>query len=277
MRPLVSTAELGGLVKDLQPAVADFAEFTDGQLDFAADPGRLQPLPARGDPADPGAAHRRRRAVDRPARTTRSSSRRWSRSSGESQNFDGNGSYVRIQAGGGQFPVQTPSVGPGGPLHSNASEQPLGTRPAKGPKPPYKPQRQVPHQPGARPERRGDRGRPVKRQIKKHAPIFVAIIVLFITVGWASPATSCRTSASTCRPGCPCSAPTSTRVNAELPTGAGGRPGSGPDGQHRRRQDRRGRVGDARGRQGRRRDADQGRVPPDLQGRHRCCCGRRPA
>jgi phospholipid/cholesterol/gamma-HCH transport system substrate-binding protein len=58
---------------------------------------------------------------------------------GESQNFDGNGSYVRIQAGGGQFPVQTPSVGPGGPLHSNASEQPLGTRPAKGPKPPYKP------------------------------------------------------------------------------------------------------------------------------------------
>ena len=45
---------------------------------------------------------------------------------GESQNFDGNGSYVRIQ-GGGAYPVQTPPVGIGGPLHSSASEQPLGT------------------------------------------------------------------------------------------------------------------------------------------------------
>ena len=57
---------------------------------------------------------------------------------GEAQNFDGNGSYVRIQAGGAN-PVQTPSVGPGGPLHASASQQPLGTRPAKSARAPYKP------------------------------------------------------------------------------------------------------------------------------------------
>ena len=33
-RALLSPAELQGLVDDLQPAVADFAEFTDGQIDF---------------------------------------------------------------------------------------------------------------------------------------------------------------------------------------------------------------------------------------------------
>jgi hypothetical protein len=58
---------------------------------------------------------------------------------GESQNFDGNGHYVRIQAGG-PYAVQTPSLPePTGPLHASASQQPLGTRPAKSPKPPYKP------------------------------------------------------------------------------------------------------------------------------------------
>ena len=39
---------------------------------------------------------------------------------GETQNFDGNGGYVRIGAGGATGPVQTPSVGPGGPLHASA-------------------------------------------------------------------------------------------------------------------------------------------------------------
>jgi hypothetical protein len=58
---------------------------------------------------------------------------------GEAQNFDGNGGYVRIGAGGAT-PVQTPSVGPGGPLHASAPQQPLGTRPAKSARPPYKPE-----------------------------------------------------------------------------------------------------------------------------------------
>jgi hypothetical protein len=138
VRPLLSSAELGGLVKDLQPAVADFAEFTDGQLNLLPildDFNRCQLeviLPTQEQRIDDGALSTGLRNYEEFFQTMVSLS-------GESQNFDGNGSYVRIQAGGGQFPVQTPSVGPGGPFHSNASEQPLGTRPAKGPKPPYKP------------------------------------------------------------------------------------------------------------------------------------------
>jgi hypothetical protein len=62
--------------------------------------------------------------------------------SGESQNFDGNGSYTRFQTGGGP---QTLSTGPTGvtnfanpPLFGNPAIQPLGTRPARpAKKPPY--------------------------------------------------------------------------------------------------------------------------------------------
>jgi phospholipid/cholesterol/gamma-HCH transport system substrate-binding protein len=138
VRPLLSDAELGGLVRDLRPAVAGFAEFTDGQLDLLPvldDFNRCQLeviLPTLEQRIDDGALSTGLRNYEEFFQTMVSLA-------GESQNFDGNGSYVRIQAGGGQFPVQTPPVGPGGPLHSNASEQPLGTRPAKGPKPPYKP------------------------------------------------------------------------------------------------------------------------------------------
>lgn len=137
-RALLSPAELQGLVDDLQPAVSDFAQFTDGQLDLLPvldDFNRCQLeviLPTQEQRIDDGALSTGLRNYEEFFQTMVSLA-------GESQNFDGNGSYVRIQAGGGQFPVQTPSVGPGGPLHSSASEQPLGTRPAKGPKPPYRP------------------------------------------------------------------------------------------------------------------------------------------
>ena len=65
---------------------------------------------------------------------------------GESQNFDGNGSYTRFQPGGGAYPVQTASRQRRWrrPLFGNASSPPLGTRPARpARKPPYKPQRGV--------------------------------------------------------------------------------------------------------------------------------------
>ncbi len=60
---------------------------------------------------------------------------------GESQNFDGNGPYVRFQTGGGD---QSISTGTGGsltePLFANTSSSPLGTRPAfPGKRPPYRP------------------------------------------------------------------------------------------------------------------------------------------
>jgi ABC-type transporter Mla subunit MlaD len=138
-RALVSPAELQGLLDDLKPAVSDFAAFTDGQLDFLPvldDFNRCQLetiLPTQEQRIDDGPLSTGLRNYEEFFQTMVSLA-------GESQNFDGNGSYVRIQAGGGPFPVETPSVGPGGPLHSAATEQPLGTRPAKGPKPPYKPE-----------------------------------------------------------------------------------------------------------------------------------------
>jgi phospholipid/cholesterol/gamma-HCH transport system substrate-binding protein len=59
---------------------------------------------------------------------------------GESQNFDGNGSYTRFMSGGGAFPVQTQQVQQqGSPLFGSATSPPVGTRPARGGKPPYKP------------------------------------------------------------------------------------------------------------------------------------------
>jgi phospholipid/cholesterol/gamma-HCH transport system substrate-binding protein len=61
---------------------------------------------------------------------------------GESQNFDGNGSYVRFQTGGGPILTSAPQPGGGfenGTVYGNTIEPPIGTRPAQGPKPAYKP------------------------------------------------------------------------------------------------------------------------------------------
>jgi ABC-type transporter Mla subunit MlaD len=55
---------------------------------------------------------------------------------GASQNFDGNGRYVRSSAGGGSIQVQTRSLPQIGPLYANAVLQPLGTRPAFAGSPP---------------------------------------------------------------------------------------------------------------------------------------------
>jgi phospholipid/cholesterol/gamma-HCH transport system substrate-binding protein len=60
---------------------------------------------------------------------------------GESQNFDGNGQYLRLQAGGGPELVQ--SANPGGSfqqtkLFGNTIESPGGVQPALSTKPPYR-------------------------------------------------------------------------------------------------------------------------------------------
>lgn len=47
-----------------------------------------------------------------------------------SQNFDGNGRYMRASTGGGSDRVATASLGSNGPLYGNAVLPPLGTRPA---------------------------------------------------------------------------------------------------------------------------------------------------
>ncbi|MGZ5336907.1 MAG: MlaD family protein [Solirubrobacterales bacterium] len=60
---------------------------------------------------------------------------------GESQNFDGNGPYLRFQTGGG--PVLAKSANPGGgagndAYYGNTISAPLGTQPVLGGKPPFK-------------------------------------------------------------------------------------------------------------------------------------------
>ena len=55
---------------------------------------------------------------------------------GASQNFDGNGRYVRASAGGGSQLVQTATLPVNGSLYGNAVLAPLGTRPAFAKKPP---------------------------------------------------------------------------------------------------------------------------------------------
>jgi phospholipid/cholesterol/gamma-HCH transport system substrate-binding protein len=134
-RPLLSKPELQGLVDILQPAVRDFATFTDGTVDFlpVVDAfNRCQyevVLPTGEQRIQDGGLTTGLRNYEELFQGLVSLA-------GESQNFDGNGSYVRFQSGGGGYPVQTQSVGPLGPLFANATAPPLGTRPAKTAKPP---------------------------------------------------------------------------------------------------------------------------------------------
>ncbi len=132
----MSSRELGGLVGDLQPSIRDLAKFTDGTIQFLPQADRLNQcftkniLPT-GDTV-----------IQDGSRTTGVSVQdeffqALVGLSGESQNFDGNGSYTRFQAGGGNT-VSTGSVGGGPKLFGNASRPPLGTKPARpGKKPPF--------------------------------------------------------------------------------------------------------------------------------------------
>jgi phospholipid/cholesterol/gamma-HCH transport system substrate-binding protein len=137
-RALFSQEELGGLVKILRPTVPDLAAFVEGQNQFLPQLdlfNRCQlevVLPAGDQRIQDGNLSTGLRNYEEFFQTLVNLS-------GESQNFDGNGSYIRTQPGGGPFRVQTQPVGRLGPLHANASFQPLGTRPAKSSKPPYKP------------------------------------------------------------------------------------------------------------------------------------------
>ena len=136
-RALLSPAELQGLVDDLRPAVDDFARFTDGQIQLLPQLdlfNRCQlrvVLPTQEQRIEDGPLSTGLRNYEEFFQVLVSLT-------GESQNFDGNGSYARVQSGGGGFPVQTPQVGIS-PLHGTASAPPLGTRPARGPRPPYRP------------------------------------------------------------------------------------------------------------------------------------------
>ena len=136
-RALLSPDELQGLVDDLQPAIADFAQFVDGQVDLLPvfdDFNRCQyetVLPSGETVIQDG-------TLTNGLQNYKEIFQTFQGLLGPGQNFNGNGVYTRFQTGGGAYPVQTEVVG-GSPRFGNAAAAPLGTRPARGPKPPYRP------------------------------------------------------------------------------------------------------------------------------------------
>jgi ABC-type transporter Mla subunit MlaD len=136
-RKLVSPSELQGLVRVLRPATADLAEATDGavrllpQVDLV-DRCLINTILPTGDIV----------IQDPPLTTGVPNYKEFFQTlvglSGESQNFDGNGTYTRFQPGGGAQTVSTGSLPGVGPLFGNAVAPPLGTRPARpAQRPPY--------------------------------------------------------------------------------------------------------------------------------------------
>jgi phospholipid/cholesterol/gamma-HCH transport system substrate-binding protein len=129
---LASRAELGGLLEDLRPMTASFAKVVAESIDF----NRQTDLTARcfsevvlpaGDVVlDDGAA----------SSGAPNFKEFWYGVvglAGESQGFDGNGQYTRVQTGGGPFVVKSGTLAGRTPLDNtlfgNAILPPLGTRP----------------------------------------------------------------------------------------------------------------------------------------------------
>lgn len=137
-RALLRPSELQGLVAELSPAVDELAQFTNGQLSLVPKLDAFNRclydvvLPTGEQTIQDGNL----------STGFQSYKEFWQTMvgfAGENQDFDGNGSYNRFQAGGGGYEVQTGPVGAAGPLFANATAPPIGTRPARTSKPPYKP------------------------------------------------------------------------------------------------------------------------------------------
>jgi ABC-type transporter Mla subunit MlaD len=140
-RALLAPSELQGLVDDLQPAVDDFAQFVNGQIQLLPVLdlfNRCQSdviLPSGDTVIQDG-------ALTTGLKNYQEFLQALQGFVGAGQNFTGNGIYTRYQPGGGAYPVQTGAVGRLGSRFGNATAPPLGTRPARGPKPPFKPNAQ---------------------------------------------------------------------------------------------------------------------------------------
>jgi phospholipid/cholesterol/gamma-HCH transport system substrate-binding protein len=138
--PLLSPSELGGLVNELRPTTVDLAKVTNATL-------ALLPKVDLVDRCvtDVILPTGNVKIADGPFTTGLENYKSFWQSlvgiSGEGQNFDGNGQYVRFQAGGGSNTVSTGASDLGGdPLFANALAPTLGTRPAyPGRRPPYRP------------------------------------------------------------------------------------------------------------------------------------------
>src|SRR4051812_7708797 len=140
VRALVSPDELQGLARDLSPATRDLAAAINGSVTLLPQQNLLSQcltkvvLPT-GDI----------KVQDGPLSDNVENYKEFwytmTGLAGESQNFDGNGKYVRFQPGGG---TQTTSTGAsslsGDQLYGRTPEKPLGTKPKyPGKRPPYKP------------------------------------------------------------------------------------------------------------------------------------------
>ena len=135
-RALFEPSELQGLVKILKPTVPDLAQIVAGQVNFLPvldefNKCQYNTVLASGE-----------QVIDDGNLTTgiqnyKEFFQSLSGLVGAGQNFTGNGVYTRFQPGGGAFPG---SVGSGTKQRFGSfTAQPLGTRPARSAKPPYKP------------------------------------------------------------------------------------------------------------------------------------------
>jgi phospholipid/cholesterol/gamma-HCH transport system substrate-binding protein len=140
-RRLLSQAELRGLVQDLRPTTNNLAAVTDQtiallpQVDLVAQCATNVILPTGDIKISDGALSTGKENYKEFWYTMVGLA-------GESQNFDGNGEYVRFQPGGGSQTFSTgvvPAIGDR--LYGNAPAKPLGTRPEfPGKRPPYHPE-----------------------------------------------------------------------------------------------------------------------------------------
>ncbi|MBI5104228.1 MAG: MCE family protein [Solirubrobacterales bacterium] len=138
-RKLLGEDELRGLSKDLRPATADLAKLVDENLKALPQANLLSQcvvntiLPTGDLKVQDG-------QFTSGAENYKEFWWTMVGLAGESQNFDGNGQYVRFAVGGGDQSLSTGKYGgnAGSTLIANVNDRPLGTRPLyPGKRPPY--------------------------------------------------------------------------------------------------------------------------------------------
>ncbi len=189
-RRLVSPSELGGLVKELSPATRDLARLTNASLKLLPQTtltsrcARQVILPTGDivirDEFETGSPNYKEFMYGLVGL------------SGEGQNFDGNGMYVRFQPGGGSQAVSLGDQAGGSGQFGNNVAVPLGNRPFyPGKRPPYRPDVKCHTNKLPEPQRTGRREvrdqhalvpaeLAMKTAIRKHLGDFAAIIGLIV-------------------------------------------------------------------------------------------------
>jgi len=143
VRRLVGPDELQGLARDLQPASRDLAVATDAALEFFPEQDALAKCLDRvilptGDVVirEPEG----RKQFETGVENYKEFFYGMTGLAGEGQNFDGNGQYVRFQAGGGSQTFSTGQTNTGSRGFFTLASPPVGTRPRfPGKRPPYRP------------------------------------------------------------------------------------------------------------------------------------------